>query len=96
MVANTPATIPDLSNWYREITEENLTPAQSLGEPLRTIWCFAKEQGDWIGTRDLLRKGYASLRDTDTETAKKYFFLLAHKGYGETQESGNTVKFKVF
>ncbi len=96
MVADMPAIIPDLTNWQRAIASENVTPAQALGEPLRTIWCFCKEQNDWVATRDLLRKGFTVLRDANTEKLKEYFLILQNSGYGEIDESGNSVKFKVF
>ena len=96
MAANMPAAIPDLTNWQRAIASENVTPAQALGEPLRTVWSFCKEQGDWVATRDLLRKGFTALREANTEAVKEYFFILQKSGYGEIDESGNSVKFKAF
>jgi hypothetical protein len=100
MVANQPAIIPDLSNWQRDIAPKQddapLLPSEALGEPLRTIWKFCKEQGDWVATRDLLRKGFSTLQGVNTEKLKEYFLILEEKGYGEIDLSGTSVKFKVF
>lgn len=102
MVAKEPAIIPDLSQWRREVTaaipqdEKPLLASEALGEPLRTIWKFCKEQGDWVATRDLLRKGFSTLKDANTEKVKEYFLLLQEKGYGEIDLSGTSVKFRVF
>jgi hypothetical protein len=103
MVANQPAIIPNLSNWRRDITpavdpqeESPLLASAALGEPLRTIWKFCKEQGDWVATRDLLRKGFSTLQGVNTEKVKEYFLILQEKGYGEIDLSGTSVKFKVF
>ena len=96
IAANMPAIIPDLSDWRREILSQKLTPAQALGEPLRTIWRYCKEQSQPTTTRDVLRKGFTTLKNADTEAIKKYFLILAQNGYGEIEESGTTVKFRVF
>lgn len=101
MVANQPAIIPDLTNWRRDITpsiapEEELLPSAALGEPLRTIWKFCKERGDWVATRDLLRKDFATLKGVNTDQLKEYFLILQQKGYGEIELSGASTKFKAF
>ena len=44
----------------------DLTPAQALGEPMRTIWKLAKESSDWIKARDIQRKGLAVLKAGQT------------------------------
>lgn len=101
MVANQPAIIPDLSTWSREITtivhsSEALLPSEALGEPLRTIWKYCKEQGDWVATRDLIRKDFAALKGVNTDKLKEYLAVLTLNGYGETQETGTSIKFRVF
>ncbi|GAX43423.1 hypothetical protein NIES4075_44360 [Tolypothrix sp. NIES-4075] len=102
MVANQPAIIPDLTNWRRDLTpvvpqdEKLLLASHALGEPLRTIWKFCKERGDWVATRDLLRKDFATLKGVNTDKLKEYFLLLQEKGYGEIDLSGTSAKFKVF
>lgn len=79
-----------------KLFERNLTASQALGEPLRTIWQYCKEQGGWITTRELLRKDFKTLKSADTAQIKEYFYILKKMQYGEIDESGTSVKFQVF
>lgn len=70
--------------------------SDELGEPLKTIWLFAKERGDWIKTRDIQRKDYAVLKGKGSEDIRRYLGLLNDLGYGELDESDGSVRFKAF
>jgi hypothetical protein len=68
----------------------------SLGEPLKTIWLFAKERNDWVTVRDIQRKDFATLKGKNSEQIRQYLGLLADSGYGEIDEedkSNSSVRF---
>ncbi|MBD2055307.1 ATP-binding protein [Oculatella sp. FACHB-28] len=73
---------------------ETLKVSDALGEPLKTIWLFAKEQGDWIKPRDVQRKNFSVLKDANSEKIRQYFGLLSDMNYGEIDESGESVTFR--
>jgi hypothetical protein len=71
--------------------------SDSLGEPLRTIWLFAKERRDWVSVRDVQRKDFAILKGKGSEQIHNYLGLLADSGYGQIDEEGksrSSVRFK--
>jgi hypothetical protein len=68
------------------ITE--LKISDSLGEPLKSIWLFTKEQSDWVTVRDIQRKNFAVLKGKTSEQIHQYLGLLADTGYGQVDEEG--------
>ncbi len=71
--------------------------SDSLGEPLKTIWLFAKERNDWVTVRDIQRKDFAILKGKGSEQIHQYLGLLSDTGYGEIDEEGkshSSVRFK--
>jgi hypothetical protein len=64
--------------------------ADSLAEPLKTIWLFAKERNDWVTVRDIQRRTFAVLKDKSSEQIHRYLGLLADTGYGEIDEEGKS------
>lgn len=71
--------------------------SDSLGEPLKSIWLFAKERADWVTVRDIQRKDFAILKGKGSEQIHQYLGLLADSGYGEIDEEGkshSSVRFK--
>jgi hypothetical protein len=75
----------------------NLKVSDSLAEPLKTIWLFAKEQQNWVVVRDIQRKDFAVLKGKKSEQIRQYLGLLADKGYGVIDEEGkrnSPVRFK--
>lgn len=76
------------------VDAETLKVSDALGEPLKTIWVFAKEQGDWIKPRDVQRKNFSVLKDSNSEKIRQYFGLLSDMNYGEIDESGESVAFR--
>ena len=75
----------------------NLKVSDSLTEPLKTIWLFAKEQQNWVVVRDIQRKDFAVLKGKKSEQIRHYLGLLADRGYGVIDEEGKAnspVRFK--
>jgi hypothetical protein len=71
--------------------------ADSLAEPLKTIWLFTKERTDWVTVRDIQRKDFAILKGKGSEQIYQYLGLLADSGYGvidEEDKSHSSVRFK--
>ncbi|MEQ8469379.1 helicase HerA domain-containing protein [Coleofasciculus sp. E1-EBD-02] len=92
--APNPTQIEILHDEPQETVELKLS--DELGEPLKTIWLFAKERGDWIKPRDIQRKDYAVLKGKGSEDIRRYLGLLNDLGYGELDESDGSVRFKAF
>jgi hypothetical protein len=74
----------------------DLKLSDELGEPLRTIWLFALEQGDWIKPRDIQRRTFAALKGKTSDDIRRYLGLLSDMGYGELEESDGSVVFRAF
>jgi hypothetical protein len=75
----------------------NLKVSDSLTEPLKTIWLFAKEQQNWVVVRDIQRKDFAVLKGKKSEQIRQYLGLLADRGYGvidEESKANSPVRFK--
>ncbi|MBD1944855.1 hypothetical protein H6F50_21260 [Coleofasciculus sp. FACHB-712] len=72
-----------------EATTE-LKLSDSLKEPLKSIWLFAKEKDDWITVRDIQRKTFSVLRGKGSKEIHQYFGLLADMGYGQIDEEGKS------
>jgi hypothetical protein len=70
--------------------------SDDLGEPLKTIWLFAKEREDWVKPRDIQRKDYAVLKGKSSDNIRRYLGVLSDMGYGELDESDGSVRFKAF
>jgi hypothetical protein len=71
--------------------------SDSLGEPLKSIWLFTKEQKDWVTVREIQRKNFAVLKGKSSEQIHQYLGLLADTGYGQIDEEGkahSSVAFK--
>ena len=74
-----------------------LKVSDSLAEPLKTIWLFAKERNDWLTVRDIQRKDFAILKGKGSEQIHSFLGLLSDSGYGEIDEEGkshSSVRFK--
>jgi hypothetical protein len=65
-----------------------LKVSDSLGEPLKTIWLFTKEQGDWVTVREIQRKNFSVLKGKSSEQIHQYLGLLADTGHGQIDEEG--------
>jgi len=67
-----------------------LKVSDSLKEPLKSIWLFAKQQDDWITVRDIQRKSFSVLKGKGSKEIHQYLGLLADMGYGEIDEEGKS------
>jgi hypothetical protein len=84
--------IPDAQaslNVPTETTAE-LKVSDSLGEPLKTIWLFAKKKNDWITVRNVYDQKFKVLEGKKVEQIHQYLGLLADTGLGEIDEKGKS------
>lgn len=76
-----------------------LKVSDALGEPLKTIWLFAKDKKDWVTSKEIYQKSYAVLKGKGVKEIRQYLGLLADTGYGEIAEQGksdSSVAFKAY
>ncbi len=76
-----------------------LKVSDDMGEPLKTIWLFAKKHVDWVTVRIIQRTDFAILKGKGSEQIHQYLGLLADSGYGEIDEEGrshSSVRFKAY
>lgn len=103
LVGNTPATPKPQPSFVNasEVTEESptltdnvpvteLKVSDSLIDPLKTIWLFAKEKNDWVTSKEIYQKSYACLKRKGVKEIRQYLGLLADSGYGEIDEEGKS------
>jgi hypothetical protein len=93
----TPSTEPKEEAIASPEPTNELKLSDSLGEPLKTIWLFAKERNDWVTVRDIQRKDFAILKGKGSEQIHQYLGLLSDTGYGQIDEEGkshSSVRFK--
>jgi energy-coupling factor transporter ATP-binding protein EcfA2 len=85
-----PQSIPEV-----EVKEEvipstestiELKVSDSLGEPLKSIWLFAKKKGNWVTAKDIYKNGMTVLKESNIKQIRQYLGLLADTGYGEIDE----------
>ncbi len=67
-----------------------LKVSDALGEPLKTIWLFAKDKNDWVTSKEIYQKSYAVLKGKGVKEIRQYLGLLADTGYGEIDEEGKS------
>jgi hypothetical protein len=67
-------------------SEEGFTVSDGLKEPFKTIYSFAKQQGDWITARDIQRKEFAVLKGKPVKTIRQYLGLMHDMELGEIDE----------
>lgn len=65
-----------------------LRVSDSLGEPLKTIWLFAKKKNDWVTVRNVYDQKFKFLEGKKVEQIHQYLGLLADSGLGEIDEEG--------
>ncbi len=77
--------------------EESLAPSEpttelkvsdSLKEPLKTLWLFAKKKNDWVTVRNIYDQKFKVLEGKKVEQIHQYLGLLADSGLGEIDEEG--------
>jgi hypothetical protein len=67
-------------------TTNELKISDSLAEPLKSIWLFAKKKNDWVSARDVYNNGMSVLKGKGVKQIRQYFGLLADSGFGEIDE----------
>jgi hypothetical protein len=80
-------------------TTTDLRVSDDLGEPLKTVWLFCKEQNSLTTVRDIQRKNFAILKGKSAQEIHRYLGLLADFGYGEIDErdkSPSSVAFRAY
>jgi hypothetical protein len=68
----------------------DLKVSDSLIDPLKTIWLYAKEKNDWVTSKEIYQKSYACLKRKGVKEIRQYLGLLADTGYGEIDEEGKS------
>jgi hypothetical protein len=82
-----PVTVTESSRERQPEPTIELRVSDSLSEPLKSIWLFAKKKGDWVTAKDVYANGMAVLKGKGVKQIRQYFGLLADKGYGEIDET---------
>jgi hypothetical protein len=67
-----------------------LKVSDSLAEPLKTIWLFAKKKSDWVTVRNVYDQKFKVLEGKKVERIHQYLGLLADSGLGEIDEEGKS------
>jgi hypothetical protein len=68
----------------------DLKVSDSLAEPLKTVWLFAKKKNDWITVRNIYDQKFKVLSGKKVEQIHQYLGLLADSGLGEIDEEGKS------
>jgi hypothetical protein len=68
----------------------DLKVSDSLIDPLKTIWLYAKEKNEWVTAKEIYQKSYACLKRKGVKEIRQYLGLLADTGYGEIDEEGKS------
>jgi hypothetical protein len=67
-----------------------LKVSDSLAEPLKSIWLFAKKKNDWVTVRNVYDQKMKVLEGKKVEQIHQYLGLLADSGLGEIDEDGKS------
>lgn len=67
-----------------------LKVSDSLGEPLKSLWLFAKKKGGWVTVRNIYDQKMKFLDGKKVEQIHQYLGLLADSGLGEIDEDGKS------
>lgn len=97
-VAKQPVTLTEPTTEIQPEEEALATPSpitelkvsDSFGEPLKSIWLFAKKKGDWVTVRNIYDQKMKILDGKKVEQIHQYLGLLADSGLGEIDEEGKS------
>ena len=78
-----------------EETVNDLKVSDDLGEPLKTIWLYAKKKGEVIKASEAQRDN-STLKSVTTKKIRQYFGLLFDLGYGELEGEGDRLGFRAY
>lgn len=81
---------PNHSLKEKETLLPELKLSDTLSEPLRSIWLYAKKKNDWITSKDVYKNEMAALKGKNIKQIRQYLGLLADTGYGEIDEEGKS------
>ncbi|MBW4548740.1 MAG: hypothetical protein KME25_30690 [Symplocastrum torsivum CPER-KK1] len=76
-------------------TVNDLKVSDDLGEPLKTIWLYAKKKGEVIKASEVQRDN-STLKSVPTKKIRQYFGLLFDLGYGELEGEGDRLGFRAY
>jgi len=93
-----PVTAPQFTTETQPELEASASPepttelkvSDSLAEPLKSVWLFAKKKGDWVTVRNIYDQKMKVLEGKKVEQIHHYLGLLADTGLGEIDEEGKS------
>jgi energy-coupling factor transporter ATP-binding protein EcfA2 len=94
IVVQQPVTTPSTELKEEAIASSEPTTelkvSDSLAEPLKSIWLFAKKKNDWVTVRNVYDQKMKVLEGKKVEQIHQYLGLLADSGLGEIDEDGKS------
>lgn len=93
LFAKQPVTMPDSVS--PELETVNLKVSDTLGEPLKTVWLYAKKRSEFIKASEVQRDN-SILKSVPTVKIRQYFGLLFDMGYGELLGEGDRLTFRAY
>ena len=85
-----------LSSDSEQVVDKTVTElkvSDDLGEPLKTIWLYAKKKGKVIKASEVQRDT-STMKSVPTKKIRQYFGLLFDLGYGELEGEGDRLGFR--
>jgi hypothetical protein len=87
-----------LSSDSEQVVDKTVTElkvSDDLGEPLKTIWLYAKKKGEVIKASEVQRDT-STMKSVPTKKIRQYFGLLFDLGYGELEGEGDRLGFRAY
>ena len=87
-----------LSSDSEQVVDKTVTELKvldDLGEPLKTIWLYAKKKGKVIKAYEVQRDT-STMKSVPTKKIRQYFGLLFDLGYGELEGEGDRLGFRAY
>jgi hypothetical protein len=87
-----------LSSDSEQVVDKTVTElkvSDDLGEPLKTIWLYAKKKGKVIKASEVQRDT-STMKSVPTKKIRQYFGLLFDLGYGELEGEGDRLGFRAY
>ena len=86
VVETTADTQPEEEALTNTPDTNELKISDSLAEPLKSIWLFAKKKNDWVTAKDVYNNGMSVLKGKGVKQIRQYFGLLADSGFGDIDD----------
>ena len=90
-----PVQLSSDSEQVLDKTVTELKVSDDLGEPLKTIWLYAKKKGKVIKASEVQRDT-STMKSVPTKKIRQYFGLLFDLGYGELEGEGDRLGFRAY